>query len=105
MFVEVVCPEENCFTGEATMVISRTPNGEIGILEGHEPIVATLQPGGLTIEHDNQRTSFGISGGILQITGEKVIVLAELIEKVDGDHEKAIEVGQGLAKQAFTTEE
>ena len=31
MFVEVVCPEENCFTGEATMVISRTPNGEIGI--------------------------------------------------------------------------
>ena len=33
MFVEVVSPEENCFSGDATMVISRTPNGEIGILE------------------------------------------------------------------------
>ena len=74
MFVEVVCPEENCFTGDATMVISRTPNGEIGILDGHEQTVATLIPGGLTIEHDNTRTSFAISGGILQITGEKVIV-------------------------------
>jgi F0F1-type ATP synthase epsilon subunit len=28
MFVEVVSPEESCFSGDATMVISRTPNGE-----------------------------------------------------------------------------
>jgi F0F1-type ATP synthase epsilon subunit len=61
-------------------------------------------PGGLTIEHDNTRTSFAISGGILQITGEKVIVLGELVEKIDGDHEKAIEIGQELAKKAFPAE-
>jgi F0F1-type ATP synthase epsilon subunit len=61
-------------------------------------------PGGLTIEHDNTRTSFAISGGILQITGEKVIVLGELIEKIDGDHEKAIEIGQELGKKAFPAE-
>jgi F0F1-type ATP synthase epsilon subunit len=61
-------------------------------------------PGGLTIEHDNTRTSFAISGGILQITGEKVIVLGELVEKIDGDHEKAIEIGQELAKKAFPSE-
>ena len=79
-------------------------NGEIGILEGHEQTVATLVPGGLTIEHDNTRTSFAISGGILQITGEKVIVLGELVEKIDGDHEKAVEVGQELAKKAFPEE-
>ena len=66
--------------------------------------VATLVPGGLTIEHDNTRTSFAISGGILQITGEKVIVLGELVEKIDGDHEKAVEVGQELAKKAFPEE-
>jgi F0F1-type ATP synthase epsilon subunit len=61
-------------------------------------------PGGLTIEHDNTRTSFAISGGILQITGEKVIVLGELVEKIDGDHQKAIEIGQELAKKAFPAE-
>ncbi len=32
MLVEVVSPEQNFFSGEATMVISRTPEGEIGIL-------------------------------------------------------------------------
>ena len=104
MFVEVVSPEESCFTGDATMVISRTPNGEIGILEGHEKTVATLMPGGLTIEHDNTRTSFAISGGILQVTSDKVVVLGEIVEKVDGDHEKAIEIGQELGKKAFPEE-
>ena len=53
---------------------------------------------------DSIRTSFAISGGILQITGEKVIVLGELVEKIDGDHEKAVEVGQELAKKAFPEE-
>ena len=50
MLVEVVSPEQNFFSGEATMVISRTPEGEIGILAGHEPTVATLVPGGLTVD-------------------------------------------------------
>ena len=49
------------------MVISRTPEGEIGILEGHEPTVATLVPGGLTIDSNGNRKSYAISGGVLQI--------------------------------------
>ena len=69
------------------------------------PSINLLVPGGLTIEHDNQRTSFAISGGILQITGEKVIVLGELVQKIDGDHDKAIELGQELAKKTFTSDE
>ena len=68
MLVEVVSPEQNFFSGEATMVISRTPEGEIGILAGHEPTVATLVPGGLTVDQDGTRQSYAISGGVLQIT-------------------------------------
>ena len=75
MLVEVVSPEQNFFSGEATMVISRTPEGEIGILAGHEPTVATLVPGGLTVDQDGTRQSYAISGGVLQITGEKVLIL------------------------------
>jgi F-type H+-transporting ATPase subunit epsilon len=100
MNVEVVSPEKNYYTGEATMVISRTPNGEIGILDNHEPTVATLLPGGLTIENKDNRTSFAISGGVLQITGEKVIVLGELVEEVAEGHESAVERGKALAKQS-----
>ena len=99
MLVEVVSPEQNFFSGEATMVISRTPEGEIGILAGHEPKVATLVPGGLTVDQDGTRQSYAISGGVLQITGEKVLILGEAIEEVDGSHEDAVEKGIQMVDQ------
>ena len=99
MLVEVVSPEQNFFSGEATMVISRTPEGEIGILAGHEPTVATLVPGGLTVDQDGTKQSYAISGGVLQITGEKVLILGEAIEEVDGSHEDAVEKGIHMVDQ------
>ena len=99
MLVEVVSPEQNFFSGEATMVISRTPEGEIGILAGHESTVATLVPGGLTVDQDGTRQSYAISGGVLQITGEKVLILGEAIEEVDGSHEDAVEKGIQMVDQ------
>ena len=99
MLVEVVSPEQNFFSGEATMVISRTPEGEIGILAGHEPTVATLVPGGLTVDQDGTRQSYAISGGVLQITGEKVLILGEAIEAGDGRHEDAVEKGSQMVDQ------
>ena len=99
MLVEVVSPEQNFFSGEATMVISRTPEGEIGILAGHEATVATLVPGGLTVDQDGTRQSYAISGGVLQITGEKVLILGEAIEEVDGSHEDAVEKGIQMVDQ------
>jgi F-type H+-transporting ATPase subunit epsilon len=96
MIVNVVSPEEEYFSGESTMVVTRTPNGEIGIYSGHEATVATILPGGLTIEHSGGKDSYAVSGGLLQITPEKVTVLGEIIEKIDGDHEAAIVRGKEL---------
>ena len=58
MIVNVVSPEEEYFSGESTMVVTRTPNGEIGIYSGHEATVATILPGGLTIEHSGGKDSY-----------------------------------------------
>ena len=43
MIVEVVSPEQVLFSGEATMVITRTlGGGEIAFLAGHAPFLAAL---------------------------------------------------------------
>jgi F-type H+-transporting ATPase subunit epsilon len=102
MLVEIVSPEQSFFSGEASLVISRTPDGEIGILEGHEPTVATLVPGGLTVDFNGDRTSYAISGGVLQITKDKVLVLGETIEKFEGSHEDAVQKGLEIASEEYT---
>lgn len=43
--VSVVSADQEIWSGSASMVVARTTEGEIGILPGHEPILAILSTG------------------------------------------------------------
>ena len=47
--VSVVAADHEVWSGEATMVVARTVEGQIGILAGHEPVLATLAAGEVRI--------------------------------------------------------
>ena len=47
--VSVVSADHEVWTGMARQVIARTTVGEIGILAGHEPVLATLSAGEVRI--------------------------------------------------------
>lgn len=48
--VEVVTPERKVYEGQATMVITRGIEGELGIQPGHTPLVTPLKTGVLRIK-------------------------------------------------------
>ena len=77
---EIVTPEAILYTNEVQMVVASTPDGEIGILPLHAPIVTTLAPGEVRLRFGDNATDweyFSISGGYLQVHEDKVIVLAD----------------------------
>jgi ATP synthase, F1 epsilon subunit (delta in mitochondria) len=43
--VRVVSADHEVWSGEANMVVAKTVEGEIGILAGHEPLLAILASG------------------------------------------------------------
>jgi len=45
--VHVVTPEEEVWSGDAEMVIARGTEGEVGILQGHAPLLIRLAEDGL----------------------------------------------------------
>ena len=45
MKVTIVSASESVWSGEAQQISARTVEGEIGILAGHEPVLAVLAPG------------------------------------------------------------
>ena len=52
--VELVAVERKIWSGEATMVIARTTEGELGVLPGHAPLLGQLAEGGVvTIRTDS----------------------------------------------------
>ncbi|MEY4500022.1 MAG: hypothetical protein RL319_1010, partial [Actinomycetota bacterium] len=51
--VEVVAADQAVWSGEAKMVIAKTVEGEIGLLPGHEPMLAILASGEVRITLDS----------------------------------------------------
>lgn len=90
--VSVVTPEEEIFSGEAELVIARSPEGEFGIMHNHVPFLAALVPGLVTIVSGGSRESYIVPGGFLEASGDAdgyhVIVLADDAEEA-GDIDAA----------------
>lgn len=76
--VEVVAPERQLWSGDATMVVARTTEGEIGIMAGHVPVLGVLVEGGIVeVVQDRDRQRIAVHGGFLQVSDNTVRILAE----------------------------
>jgi len=85
--VHLVTPEREVWTGEATMVVARGVEGDVGVLPGHAPMLITLAIGPLFIHQGDRVQGVAVDGGFLHVTsrGEetRVDVLAEHAELQD----------------------
>lgn len=81
MQLDIVTPERTIYSAPAYMVIARAVTGDIGIMPGHMPLVATLTPWSLRIKKDEtQEEKIVVSGGFLEVNQDKVTVLARTAE-------------------------
>lgn len=66
---------------EITSVTLPTKTGTITVLPKHEPLVAALTPGVLSVTVEGKVQSFAIGGGVLETDGANVSVLADMVEE------------------------
>jgi F-type H+-transporting ATPase subunit epsilon len=80
--VDVVAVERTIWSGEATMVIARTTEGELGVLPGHAPLLGQLAEGGVVTVRTESGDDLVVAahGGFLSVTERGVSVLAEAAE-------------------------
>lgn len=88
--VELVSVERMIWSGEATIVIARTTEGELGILPGHAPLLGQLADGGVVTirEEGGENLIVAAHGGFISVTEDGVSILAELAEvssEIDAD--------------------
>jgi F-type H+-transporting ATPase subunit epsilon len=79
--VTVVSAVAEVWSGEATMVVARTTEGEIGILAGHEPTLGVLAAGEVRITTvDGQKVTASAEDGFLSVDNDQVTIVAGLAE-------------------------
>lgn len=80
---EIVTPEKVVFSEEIESLVIPAERGYLGVLAGHAPLLTTLQPGEITIKGAAKgELHFATSGGFMEVTPGKAVLLTESAEDV-----------------------
>ena len=84
--VSVVSADHEVWSGEAKQLVARTMVGEIGILTGHEPMLAILDVGEVRITlEDGKVVKARAEEGFLSVEHDTVTVVARNAELITSD--------------------
>jgi F-type H+-transporting ATPase subunit epsilon len=83
MRLEIVTAERALFTGDVDAVAAPGIEGQLGILPHHAALMTVLAPGELRYRAGGQETYMVVTGGFMEVSGERVTVLADAAEHVD----------------------
>ncbi|MGI9197367.1 MAG: F0F1 ATP synthase subunit epsilon [Candidatus Nanopelagicales bacterium] len=91
--VAVVSAERSLWVGQAKGVVAKTPEGDVGILPGHTPMLALLLDAPLRIDTVEGSTMLvAVHGGFFSVDHDRVNVIAEvaeLAEEIDVERARA----------------
>lgn len=75
--VSVVSADREVWTGVASQVVAKTVEGEIGILGGHEPLLALLARGEVRLTTAaGEKITVDAEGGFLSVDHDTVTIVA-----------------------------
>lgn len=75
---DVLTPEGEVFSEQVEMLSTRTAVGSIGVLAGHEPVLAMLEPTELRLyRSETEIVRFAQAEGYLQFADNRALVLVE----------------------------
>ena len=93
-YLEIVTPDRKFISGNVEELIVKTPEGEMGVLSGHMPMVVAIAIGPARIKKDGEWLDAVLSEGFMEVMQDKTVVLADTAEwpnEIDINRAKAAE--------------
>lgn len=80
MRIEIVTPDKKIFEGDIKSLRVPGRKGSFQVLKDHAPIVSTLESGPvIMVSPEGEETSYEISGGVIEVKANKIILLADSV--------------------------
>jgi len=90
--LEIVTPDAKTYSDEVEMVTLPGSEGEMGIYPQHVPLLTQIVPGEVVVRKDGRDYFLAIGEGFVEITGERVAILADMAIRAENiDEAKAEE--------------
>ena len=94
MELQIITAEREVYSGQVDALVAPGIEGQLGILPRHAPLVTILQPGELMLRNEGEESYLALSGGYMEVLGNRVIILADAAEDVD-------EIDEARAQEAM----
>ena len=99
--LEILTAERSLFEGDVDAVTAPGVEGELGILPHHAALMTALQPGELRYRSGADETQLAVTGGFMEVTANRVVVLADAAERVEEIDEARAEEAMRRAQQSI----
>ena len=103
--LEIISPDRIFYTNDVLMVEYTTVEGEVGVYAEHIPMTQIIAPGRLIITEENGQRTAALLSGFVEITPDKVTVLAEAVEWPQNIDIARAERARDRAQQILSAEE
>ena len=96
--LQIVTPEGLTYSREVEIVVLRAPDGQIGILPHHIPLMTQMLRGEMMVRKEGRAQFLAVGEGLVEVTGDSVSILTDMaIEAENIDEAKAEEARQRAA--------
>ena len=102
MRLEIITAEREVYADDVDMLVAPGIEGQLGILPHHAPLMTVLQPGELIIRKDGDETYLAVTGGFLEVIGNKVTILADACEHSEEIDEERAQAAVDKAKEEMS---
>ncbi len=83
MRLEIVTAERVVYSEDVSVLVAPGIDGELAILPRHAPLLTMLKPGEIRVVKDGEDSFMSVSGGFMEVLGNKVTILADTAEHVE----------------------
>lgn len=80
MRLEIITAERQVYSDDVDVLVAPGIEGQLGILPHHAPLMTALQPGELMVRKNGEESYLAVTGGFMEVLGNRVTVLADAAE-------------------------
>ncbi|OGS37514.1 MAG: hypothetical protein A2293_12695 [Elusimicrobia bacterium RIFOXYB2_FULL_49_7] len=79
---EIITPEKRVFKDKISQLVALGKTGGFAVLTGHAPLFSMLKDGFLRVDlTDGKARTFDVHGGMLEVDGNRLILLADKVSE------------------------
>ncbi|MGA9112982.1 MAG: F0F1 ATP synthase subunit epsilon [Candidatus Dormiibacterota bacterium] len=99
--VELVTAEGRVLSQEADFVLAPGAAGDLGVLPRHVPLLTPLRTGEVMVRNDGVEEFLFVSGGVLEVLPDRVVILADAAERAEDIDQARAEAARKAAEEVL----